>query len=424
MEATDSSRRDFVKSTAIAAGAGAIASRISTTAYAAGSVEIKIGLVGCGGRGTGAAVNALNADPDVKLVAMGDAFKDRLESSLGTIKGDGGVNKRVDVPAERQFVGLEAYKQVIDAVDVVLLTTSPYFRPTHLAYAVEKGKHAFVEKPVATDGPGLRAMWDTVQKAKEKKLAVVSGLCWRYHQPKKETMQRVLDGEIGDIVACETVYNTGTLWHRGNNPNWTPMEYQIRNWLYFSWLSGDHITEQAIHSLDKMGWAMKDQPPASCYGVGGRQVRTGAEYGNIYDHFGLIYEYPGGVRGYHMCRQMSGAYNRVEDYIFGTKGTAHVFQHKITGEKPWQYKGPSNDMYQTEHVELFKSIRDGNPINNGEYMCRSTGLATLGRMAAYTGQAVTWEQMWNSQEALGPAKIELGPAPQHPVAMPGETKIL
>lgn len=422
MANASTSRRDFVKNTAAITGA-ALASQVATTAHAAGNSTLKVALVGCGGRGTGAASQALHADPETMLVAMADAFPDRLEGSLNTLKADKAIAKRINV-ADRLFAGLDAYKKAIDECDVVCLTSSPYFRPMHLRYAVENGKHAFVEKPVATDAPTLRDIWDTCKLAKEKNLAVVSGLCWRYDAPKKAVMQRVLDGQIGDIISIETTYNTGLLWHRGHDPKWTPMEYQIRNWLYFSWLSGDHICEQAIHSIDKMGWAMKDEPPVAAWGMGGRQVRTGADYGNIYDHFSIVYEYANGVRGYHHCRQMGGTSNRVADFIYGTKGVADVFNHKITGEKPWKYTGPSADMYQVEHNELFASIRKGEPINNGTYMCRSTMLAILGRMVAYTGQTIKWDAAWNSKETLGPAKLEFGPAPEHPVAMPGETKFV
>lgn len=423
MDQQNVSRRSFVKQSAAAVGTAALASQLAPHAYAAGSGTIKIGLVGSGGRGTGAAVNALNAGKDIKLVAMADTFADRLALSLKTLHGQKEVASRIDVPKERQYVGFDAYKDVIDQVDVVLLTTTPRFRPQQLQYAVEKGKHIFAEKPVATDPTSLRQMWETCQMAKQKGLALVSGLCWRYHHPKQETMKRVLDGQIGDIIAVETVYNTGTLWYRGHKPEWSEMENQVRNWLYYTWLSGDHICEQAIHSLDKMGWAMHDQPPTLAWGVGGRQVRTGKEYGNIYDHFSIVYEYPNGTRGYHQCRQMAGCYNRVDDYIYGTKGVAGMFTHEIKGEKPWKYKGPNNNMYDTEHVELFRSIREGKPIYNGDYMCRSTGLAMLGRTVAYTGKKVKWDEMWNSNEDLGPKELKWGPAPQWPVAMPGQTKL-
>jgi predicted dehydrogenase len=240
-------------------------------------------------------------------------------------------------------------------------------------------------------------------------------------------MQRVLDGAIGDIVTIETVYNTGSLWHRGRQPDWSEMEYQIRNWLYFTWLSGDHITEQAIHSIDKMGWAMHDEPPKEVWGVGGRQVRTGEQYGNVYDHFSLVYEYANGVRGYHQCRQMGGTRGRVKDYIFGTKGVADVFGHKLTdhsGKELWHHDGKATNMYDAEHIELFKSIRENRPINNGVYMCRSTMLAIMGRMAAYTGQNVTWEQAMNSTESLSPEKYDWFDVPTPAVAMPGITKLI
>lgn len=422
---TETSRREFLKGSAAAVAAGALSSSLSSRAFAAGNEELKVGLVGCGGRGTGAAFDALFADANTRLVAMGDLFPDRLAGSLKKLKSDARVVDRISVTPDTSFTGFDAYKQVIDASDVVLLATSPHYRAIHLKYAVNQGKHVFAEKPVATDSPMLRDVYETCQVAKQKNLAIVSGLCWRYHQPKVETMRRVLDGEIGDVVAIETAYLAGTLWHRGDKPGWTPMEYQNRNWLYYNWLSGDQPCEQAIHSIDKQGWAMREVAPKSCIGVGGRQVRTDQMWGNVYDHFHFTFEYDNGVRAYHQCRQMAGTRGQVRDYIMGTKGIADVFGHKLvshSGDVMWRYKGKSGSMYRNEHIELFKSIRAGKPINNGEYMCKSNMLAIMGRMAAYTGQKITWDQAWHSDESLAPAKYEWGPAPEHPVAMPGKPK--
>ena len=406
-------RRSFVKRSAAALGAVTAASRLLVPqAHAAGGDLLRVGLVGCGGRGTGAAEQALTADPNVKLVAMADAFSDRLEESLSALKGSA-VAAKVDVPKDRQYVGFDAYKQVIDQVDVVLLTTTPHFRPIHMAYAVEKGIHAFVEKPVATDAPGVRAFLESCEAAKKKNLSVVSGLCWRYDIPRRETMKHVFDGAIGDIVAVETTYNSNGVWdpRRTREQCGSEMEYQMRNWYYYTWLGGDHIVEQAVHGLDTMGWVMGDAPPLKCWGSGGRQVRTDPKYGNIYDHFGLVYEYPNNVRGYHQCRHWAGADNRVKDVILGSKGTCDVFDHVITGPNKWRYRGPKGNMYQTEHDEMFAAIRAGKPINNGEYAARSTLLAIMGRMAAYTGQVITWEMALNSKENLGPTEYAWGSSP-------------
>lgn len=419
-----SSRRDFLRtSTTLAAGA-ALAQAIATKAYAAGNEVLRVGLVGCGGRGTGAAVQALNADPNAKLVAMADAFKDKLDASLSGLKKDA-VGKKVEVDAEHQFTGFDGYKKLIGSgVDVVLLATSPHFRPMHLKACVDAGKHVFCEKPVAVDAPGVRSVLATCEEAKKKDLSIVSGLCYRYQPAKRETMARVHEGAIGEIKALHCAFNIGGLWKRDRQPEWSDMEWQMRNWLYFTWLSGDFIVEQHVHSLDKMAWAMKDEYPLKVTGMGGRQARTGPEWGHIYDHFFSVFEYANGVKLFSSCRQQGNCSDLVNDYVIGTKGTCTVQDHKITGETPWQFSGKDMDMYQSEHNELFSSIRSGKPINNGEYMAKSTMMAILARMSAYTGKVLTWEQGLKSKEDLLPAKYEWGPLPVPPVAVPGTTKFL
>lgn len=423
-ESASTSRRDFLKASTAAAVAGAVASQLSVarSAHAAGDDVLRVGLVGCGGRGSGAAGNALAADPNVKLVAMGDAFADQLEVSLNNLKGQGPIAERIDVPAERRFVGIDAYKKVIECSDVVLLCTPPHFRPAQLKACIAAGKHVFAEKPVAVDAPGVRSVLATAAEAQRKKLAIVSGLCWRYDQGMRETFGQIHNGVIGDIVNLQCTYNTGTLWKRDRKESWSDMEFQLRNWLYYTWLSGDFNTEQHVHSLDKMAWAMKDEPPVSAVGVGGRQQRTDAIYGHIYDHFSITYEYASGAKCFAQCRQMDGCANDVTDHVFGTKGKADVMKHEIKGETAWRFKGKKGSMYQVEHEELFKSIRAGNPINNGDYMAKSSLMAIMGRMAAYTGQKITWEQAMNSAEDLTPTSYEWGPLPTPPVAVPGRTR--
>ena len=427
MRDTPTTRRTFVKqSAATMAVAGAAAPLgLVANAHAGGSDTLRVGLIGCGGRGTGAAEQALTADKNVRLVALADAFQDRIDSSLESLKSSP-VADRLDVPSDRQYVGFDAYKNVIDQVDVAILTTPPHFRPLHLAYAVEKGVHAFVEKPVATDAPGVRAVLQLCEDAKKKNLAIVSGLCWRYHTPRRETMHRALDGGIGNIVAIETTYNSGGVWdpRRTRDQVDSEMEYQMRNWYYYTWLSGDHIVEQAVHGIDTMAWAMGDEPPQQCWGSGGRQVRTDPKYGNIFDHFSIVYEYPNDARGYHTCRHWRNTAQRTKDYLLGSKGTCDVFGSKISGEAKWRYRGPNNNMYQTEHDEMFASIRAGKPINNGLYAARSTLLAIMGRMAAYTGEVITWDMALNSKENLGPVRYAWGEAPDRPVPQPGVTKFV
>ena len=418
------SRREFLA----AAAAGAVVLGSTPFVHAAGSDTLKVGLIGCGGRGTGAAGQALHADPNVKLTAMGDLFDDHLQSSLNNLRNDSEIGAKVDVKPDHCFVGWDAYKQVLATdVDVVILTTPPHFRPLHIKAAVEARKHIFCEKPVAVDAPGVQSVVESCREAKKNGKAVVSGLCWRYHHAKREVMQRVHDGAVGDIVALHCAYNTGELWSHPRQKGWSDMEWQLRNWLYFTWLSGDCNVEQHIHSLDKMMWAMKDTPPKQCVGTGGRQKRVDPAFGNIFDHHAVCYEWANGVKLFAYCRQQDGCAKDVSDFVLGTKGTAEIMKHKIVGENPWAYKAASNDkddMYQNEHDELFASIRKNEPINNGDYMTQSTLLAIMGRMATYTGQVITWEMALNSKEDLTPPKYEFGDIATPPVAVPGVTKFV
>jgi predicted dehydrogenase len=418
------SRRTFLKSSAVTAAGAALAGPLMVPAvHAAGSDVLRIGLIGCGGRGTGAAAQALNAHPNNRLIAMGDLFEDHLKSSLANLRRDDSLTAKIEVPDDHFFAGWDAYKQVLATpIDVVLLTTPPHFRPMHLQAAIDAGKHVFCEKPVAVDAPGIRSVFATCAEAKRKNLALVSGLCYRYENAKRETMKHVHDGAIGDILALHTNYNTGYLWMKPRQPQWSDMEWQMRNWLYFTWISGDHIVEQHIHSLDKMAWAMQDQYPLRAVGLGGRQSRTEPAYGNIFDHHAVVYEYPHGVKLFAYCRQQKGCANDVSDYIMGTKGTCDVMKHAISGANAWRYQGPMDDMYQSEHNELFASIRLGRPLNNGDYMTKSSLMAIMGRMATYTGKVITWEMALNSREDLTPAKYEFGPIAVLPVARPGITK--
>ena len=422
-------RRDFLKTSAAAATALSLAA--VPLVHADGNDTLKVGLIGCGGRGTGAAAQALRADRNVKLWALGDTFRDRLDGSLASLRRSADLANKIDVPAARQFTGFDAYRQVIGSgVDVVLLCTPPHFRPAQLRAAVMAGKHVFAEKPVAVDGPGVRSVLASAAEARRRRLSIVSGLCWRYHQGMRDVMSRVHEGAVGDIVALQCTYNTGTLWHHARQPNWSDMEYQVRNWLYYTWLSGDFNVEQHVHSLDKMAWAMRDQYPARCYGVGGRQVRTGPEYGHIYDHMSVTYEFANGVKCFSMCRQMAGTANNVSDAIMGTRGVATLLAERrqqpytIRGANPFSAARAAvrDDMYQREHNELFASIRNGRPINNGEYMAKSSLMGIMGRMACYTGQAITWEDALNSTEDLSPARYEWGALPVPPVARPGVTR--
>ena len=372
-----SNRREFLaSSTAAVAGAGVAVTAASSFSvpmvHAAGSGTIKIGLVGCGGRGSGAAEQALKADSGTKLVAMADAFQDRIDDHLSALKGLE-IGSRVDVPKDRQYTGFDAYKHVIDQVDLVLLTTPPHFRPLHLAYAVEKGVNAFVEKPMAVDGPGLRKYIQACKDAKAKNLSLVNGFCWRYDGPRRETMKQVFDGKIGDVVAIETTYNSQGVWEprKTREQCTSDMEYQMRNWYYYSWLSGDHIVEQAVHGIDTMGWVMGDKPPVRCWGVGGRQSRTDPKYGNIWDHFSVVYEYPEQRPRLPPLPSLGQHAHPGQRLHPGQQGNGRRLRQRDHRREQVAISRPQEpNMYQVEHDEMFAAIRAGKPINNGEKAAR------------------------------------------------------
>jgi predicted dehydrogenase len=442
------SRREFLRTSTLALAAGGLAAGAGRTVFAAhagGSDLLRIGLVGCGGRGTGAAAEALNADPNVKLVAMADLFEDRLKGSLANLRnarrgsrpsGEGGrglvedITKKIDVPPERQFVGFDAYKQLIaSGVDVVLLATPPHFRPMHLKAAVAAGLHVFAEKPVAVDAPGVRSVLATCEEAKKKNLSIVSGLCLRNHYGFRELVRRIHEGAIGQIHTLQANDYRGGIWVRKRLPEWTDMHWQTRNWYYYTWLSGDFNVEQHVHFLDVCAWIMKERYPAKAIGMGGRQVRTGLQFGNIFDHHSVVYEYDDGTKLFSNTRQMPDCAGDMSAWATGSQGRAEVRETRgganltSNGQK-WVYRGADNNIYQTEHDEMFAAIRKGQPINNGSYMAHSTLLAILGRMATYTGQMITWEQALNSKEDLSPPHYEWGPLPEPPVAMPGVTRFV
>lgn len=430
MNTHQKSRREFIKTTGTAMATGALAFNIGQAqAFSLNNKTLKVGLVGCGGRGTGAANQALTADPNVILTAVADVFPDRLEKSLKSLTEI--HEKKIKVKDKRKYIGFDAYRELIDSdVDVVILTTPPAFRPDHLAYAVEKGKHVFCEKPMAVDMPGLKKVYAAARKAKENGTHLMGGFCWRYHFPKRAAFGQIGEGAIGDISAIYNTYNTGYLWEFPRKPEWGDMENKMRNWVYYNWLSGDHIMEQAIHSIDMMLWAMGDKMPIKAVGTGGRQRRVEDKYGNVFDHFGIVYEWENGVKGFHMSRQQKNTERAYHVEVMGTDGRLHVDcirrRHEVTGKNPWKYDGEANNMYQTEHDELFAAIRgNGELINDGQYMCDSTLLALWGRMVAYTGQELTLEQVKGSTEILGPKIGEYDWGldwPTADVAKPGITK--
>jgi myo-inositol 2-dehydrogenase / D-chiro-inositol 1-dehydrogenase len=425
-----SHRRQFLKSTG-AVGATLLSGFPAVISAQTVTNAIKVGLVGCGGRGTGAASQALHADDYAELTAMADIDHPQIENCLATLNPISKISERVKVDQARRFLGLDAYQKVIDSgVDVVLLATPPGFRPVHLAACIDSNKHVFCEKPVSTDAPGIRSVLETSEKAKGKNLSLVAGFCWRYNNMIQDTFQQLFNGAVGRAVAYHATYYTNPVKpmppERTRPAGMSDTEWQIRNWYNFVWLCGDSIVEQAVHSADKIAWAMHDESPVSCVGIGGRDIP--ADGGNIYDHFEVNYIYPNGVRTFLANRQIEGCYNETSDYILGTDGTITIGRGqvpRIEGKTNWSWSGPKYDMYQREHDVLFASIRKQQPVNDGKRMAASTLLAMMGRMAAYTGQEVTWDQALNSQEKLVPEHLDWnGSLPVPPRAQPGITKLV
>jgi len=424
-------RRNFLKTTAGAAGVALAAGFPAIISAQTVSNAIKVGLVGCGGRGTGAASQALHADDYAELTAVADVDQSHVDRSLGTLKRISKIADRVKVEQPNQFLGLDAYQKVIDSgVDVVLLATPPGFRPTMLAACVDAGKHIFCEKPASTDPTGIRWVLESTEKATSKNISLVAGFCWRYNDMIEATVKQVQDGAIGRVVAYYATYYTNPVKPMppaSERPaGMSDTEWQIRNWYNFVWLCGDSLVEQAVHSADKIAWVMHDEPPVSCVAVGGRVIP--AEGGNIYDHFEVNYIYPNGVRAFLANRQIVGCYNENSDYILGTDGTCTIGRGptpKIEGKTNWTWTGQKYDMYQREHDLLFASIRKHQPINDGKRLATSTLLAIMGRMAAYTGQQVTWDEALNSKEKLYPDNLDWnGSLPVPPRAEPGITKLI
>ncbi len=427
---SQTTRRDFLKTSALVGSALAAPAILPGNLFAkANNDTLRVGLIGCGGRGTGAASQALSADQNVVLAAMGDVFAEQLQGSLKSLQQSHA--DKVKVTPETSFIGLDACQKVIAHSDVVLLATPPGFRPTHLKAAIDAGKHVFCEKPMATDAPGVRSVMESAKAAKEKGLSLVAGFCWRYDTPRREFYKRIHDGAIGELRAIYATYYAGRVKPMPpaseRRAGMSDLEWQLRNWYNFVWLSGDGYVEQACHSVDKAAWALKDQPPLKAVAVGGRQSPN--NQGNIFDHMFVVYEFPNDVRVFLGQRQMGNTYSDNSDYLMGSEGVGKSgwMAPYLKGKQTWRYRdtGPKVDMYQIEHNELFASIRKGEPINDGHWMSQSTLMGLMGRMAAYTGQEVTWEQAMNSQEKLVPdplswdMKLEIAP-----MAMPGVSRVV
>ena len=429
-------RRDFIKTGAAAAAVGTLA--IDRAAFAQSSETVKVALIGCGGRGSGAANQALSTNGDVKLVAMADAFKDRMDSSQKGLQRAHGL--KVDVKDENKFIGFDAYKKAIELADMVILATPPGFRPVHFAEAIKQGKHVFMEKPVAVDGKGVRQVLAAAKEAKKKNLKVGVGL-QRHHQlGYQEIVKRIQDGAIGDIVSARSYWNGGGVWVRERKKfeqsagrKLTEMEYQMRNWYYFVWLCGDHITEQHIHNLDVINW-IKGTHPTSCQGLGGREVRKGIDHGEIYDHHAVEYKYDDGSYMFSQCRHIRGCWNSVSEHVQGTKGRGTVSgPHMLTdnnGEQIWRFGGGGKNPYQQEHDDLFDAIRNNKPFNEAEYGAYSSLTSVMGRMATYSGRMINADEALNSDENTMPEILGWEAAPptlpdedgRYSIAIPGKTR--
>lgn len=418
------SRRDFLKqATVAAAGASASLMASGNFAYAGGTDKLRIGLVGCGGRGTGAVNNCVQSSEGVELRAMGDLFEDRLERSQRLLKDAIGDSYQV---GDRSFVGFDAYKGVLQTdIDLVLLAAPPGFRPHHLNAAIDAGKHVFAEKPVAVDPAGVQMVRDAADRAEKKGLAIVAGTQRRHHPGYAEVMQRLHDGAIGDIRAGQVFYNaSGYRDARERKPGMSDMEWQVRNWYFFNWLSGDHITEQAVHRIDLMNWALENHP-VKATGLGGRQARVDPSYGHIFDHFSVEYEFPNGERLTHMSCQIEGATRRVGEHFIGTKGHADTSDRRIQidGTHEWSFDKDVTNPYVQEHTDLIASIRAGEPLNEGRRVANSVLTAIMGREAAYTGKVVTWEEIDDPSIDLAPKARKFRGLPFPDVPEPGRTKL-
>jgi myo-inositol 2-dehydrogenase/D-chiro-inositol 1-dehydrogenase len=426
-------RRDVIKAGA-GIGALALASGVSGALGRSAPARLKVGLVGCGGRGTGAVVQALRADEGTVLWAMGDVFPDRIDACLGhATNAMDGASGKIDLAEERKFVGFDADRRVIDSgVDVVLLCTPPGFRPEQLRYAVESGTHVFCEKPVAVDSPGVRSVLESARVAREKGLALMSGFCWRYHDQMREAFGHLHDGGIGDVRVVQCTYNTtGFPVPKPRQDGWSDAEFQVRNWHYFTPISGDHIVEQAVHAIDWIGWAFGGTMPTRCVAVGGRSTRPDLpETGNIWDNFGVTFEFENGGRAYHQCRHWPNTPADNTAYIVGTEGDCRVMpwrgRHLVNRHDGGSWKGSAvkNDMYQREHDLLFAAIRSGEALNDGELMAHSTLMGIMARQAAYTGQAITWEQILSSTEDLNPEPWAWSERATPSIPVPGVTRFV
>lgn len=440
------SRRDFLQASAVVGTAAISALKVPQVHASNGDdFAVRIGLIGCGGRGTGALLDAIGASTkviypqsgyhtedvaegaqverkNIQVLALADMFEKRLEDCHRNLKKVG-----LSVPPERHFLGWDAYQKLlaIPEINYVILATPPHFRPLHLKAAIEAGKNVFMEKPAAVDVPGVRTVLEAGALARKKNLGIACGTQRRHLHSYRECIQRIRDGALGDIVYGRCYWNGGQIWVIDRQPGWSDIEYQIRNWNHFTWMSGDHYVEQHVHNLDIMNWVLDAHPVRAVAGLGGRQVRTGPSHGQVYDHFAVEFEYPNGVRVFSQARQIDRCENKVEETLIGTLGESNL-QNTIRlrkGGKGWRFRSGDPNPYQQEHVNLMASIRSGKPINEAQAMAESTMTGILGRECVYSGRSVSWDELMKSNKRLGPPKYEFGSFPSPEVPMPGTYQI-
>ena len=430
----ETSRREFLKTSAAAAAALAIGGLdVRRYAHAEGSGIIRIGMIGCGGRCTGAAVDAMDADPGVRLVAMSDVFMERVQEKRRYLKQQ--RPSQVAVDDDHCFDGFDGYKHVVESSDVVLIANAAKFHPLHMKTAIEAGKHVFVEKPHAIDPAGIKVVRAACELARQKNLCVVSGLQSRYHPGYQETVKRIHDGAIGDIIAIEENFLREAYGLYARKPGMNEVEYQASNQYHFTWLCGDDVPQSLVHNLDRSTWVMREEAPVKGHGLAGRGSMFDPIYGNVFDHHSVIYEYANGVKAYAFCRTQVNCYNEVSSILLGSKGRCNILAMQIQGETNWQYTSKGDDNpYKIEHRELFKAIRSGKPINNGDYMARSTLVTIMGQISCYTGKEVTWDEISKSDFYYPPKPedchrdmeppVKPGPDGIYPVYIPGKTKLI
>lgn len=426
---TTSTRREFLKlSTGLTAG---LALDPARAAQVAGRDRIRVGLIGCGNRGTAAARDALDAHPSVHLVALADLFADRLEAAREKLKAH--APERMLVDRDHRFTGFDGYQRVIESSDVVLIACASRFHPAYLRAAVDAGKHVFVEKPHGIDPMGVRATQEAADLGRARGVSVVSGLHNRFDLGVRETVQRIHDGAIGDVISMEVNFLRAPYQVVARQPGWSEIEYQCRNWYHFSWLSGDDVIQSLVHSLDKACWVMREEPPLKAHGFGGRSASFGPIYGDMFDHHSVVYEYANGTRLYAFCRTQKECYGGVSDYVFGTRGRASLLGHTIKGAVNWEYTGKPPNPYKQEQKEFFAGIRSGQLLNSGGYMANSTMVAVLGQIVCYTGRQLGWKKAATADFAFPPdGKIDFTMTPpvlpgndgNYPVAVPGKTRLI